>query len=206
MFSPMMVQTTNGSLVRLTLSRIGNIVRRSPCSVARPRDGNEASRRQVPRPTQAARLGNGGAGARLQRAIAQAPDEKARLERTEAAMEMIYIADPMCSWCYGFRPVISALAARFGGKLPLRLMMGGLRAGNREPWAPPTRTMCAPGLDARGRRHGPAFRYELFAREGFTYDTEPACRAVVACGACSRGSPCPSWRGSSRLSMPRTVT
>jgi len=27
-----------------------------------------------------------------------------------AAMEMIYVADPMCSWCYGFAPVIDALA------------------------------------------------------------------------------------------------
>jgi protein-disulfide isomerase-like protein with CxxC motif len=49
-----------------------------------------------------------------------------------AALEMIDVADPMCSWCYGFAPVIFALAERFEARLPLRLMMGGLRAGNTE--------------------------------------------------------------------------
>ena len=56
------------------------------------------------------------------------------MNRGEATMpdgrHFLYIADPMCSWCYGFAPVIEALAARFAGRLPVRVMMGGLRAGN----------------------------------------------------------------------------
>ena len=32
---------------------------------------------------------------------------------------LVYFADPMCSWCYGFSPVITALAERFEDRLPL---------------------------------------------------------------------------------------
>ena len=45
----------------------------------------------------------------------------------------IYFADPMCSWCYGFAPVIWALAERFEGRMDVQLVMGGLRAGNTTP-------------------------------------------------------------------------
>ena len=44
---------------------------------------------------------------------------------------LLYVADPMCSWCYGFSPVIGAVAGHFGDRLPVRLLMGGLRAGNK---------------------------------------------------------------------------
>jgi len=47
--------------------------------------------------------------------------------------QFVYFADPMCSWCYGFAPVIAALAERFEGRLGLQLVMGGLRAGHAAP-------------------------------------------------------------------------
>ena len=43
-------------------------------------------------------------------------------------LRFVYFADPMCSWCYGFSPVITALAERFEGRLGLQVVMGGLRA------------------------------------------------------------------------------
>jgi putative protein-disulfide isomerase len=49
------------------------------------------------------------------------------------APHLLYIADPLCSWCYGFAPVINELRERFEGRLPVRLLMGGLRAGNALP-------------------------------------------------------------------------
>ena len=53
---------------------------------------------------------------------------------------LIYFADPMCSWCYGFWPVIAAVQAAFGETLPIRLVMGGLRPGTTE-------VMMHPGTD-----------------------------------------------------------
>jgi len=92
---------------------------------------------------------------------------------------LIYFADPMCSWCWGFAPVIEAIRQRFGDALPIRLMMGGLRPGTTKP------------LDEAGKRTirehwehvheatGQPFDFRFFEREGFIYDTEPASRAVV---------------------------
>ena len=53
-----------------------------------------------------------------------------------AEKHLLYVADPMCSWCYGFAPVIADIADHFGDRLPVQLMMGGLRAGNPKPMTP----------------------------------------------------------------------
>ena len=46
---------------------------------------------------------------------------------------LVYFADPMCSWCWGFAPVINAIRGRYGERLPVRLIVGGLRPGTTEP-------------------------------------------------------------------------
>jgi putative protein-disulfide isomerase len=96
-----------------------------------------------------------------------------------AAMEMIYVADPMCSWCYGFAPVMLALAQRFEAQLPLRLMMGGFRAGNTEAMRAVDGDYLRQAWTQVGAATGQPFELSFFERECFTYDTEPACRAVV---------------------------
>ncbi|HXE68941.1 MAG TPA: DsbA family protein [Hyphomicrobiaceae bacterium] len=96
-----------------------------------------------------------------------------------AAMELIYVADPMCSWCYGFAPVISALGERFAARLPLRLMMGGLRAGNTEVMRAADKDYVRQAWTQVGAATGQPFDMSFFERESFSYDTEPACRAVV---------------------------
>jgi putative protein-disulfide isomerase len=105
-------------------------------------------------------------------------DVKERRQMT-AALEMIYVADPMCSWCYGFAPVIFALAQRFQARLPLRLMMGGLRAGNTELMRAADKDYVRQAWTQVGAATGQPFDMSFFERESFNYDTEPACRAVV---------------------------
>lgn len=92
----------------------------------------------------------------------------------------IYFADPMCSWCYGFAPVMEKLASHFAGRLPVRLVMGGLRAGNRQPMRPQDRDYIRSAWTRVSEASGQPFDFGFFERETFTYDTEPACRAVVA--------------------------
>ncbi|MGE3914086.1 MAG: DsbA family protein [Hyphomicrobiaceae bacterium] len=92
----------------------------------------------------------------------------------------IYFADPMCSWCYGFAPVVEQLAAHFDGRLPVRIVMGGLRAGNRQPMREKDRDYIRGAWKNVAEASGQPFDHAFFDRETFTYDTEPACRAVVA--------------------------
>jgi putative protein-disulfide isomerase len=94
-------------------------------------------------------------------------------------MKLIFVGDPMCSWCYGFGKEMTALMARHP-ELQLEIVLGGVRAGATDildddgkqfrlgHWA---RVEAASGL--------PFNREALLGRKNFVYDTEPICRAVV---------------------------
>src|SRR5262245_34679919 len=94
-------------------------------------------------------------------------------------MHLLYFADPMCSWCYGFSPVITALAEHFAGRLPVKLVMGGLRAGNTRPMQPQDKDYIRNAWTRVQAASGQPFDFAFFDRDAFVYDTEPACRAVV---------------------------
>lgn len=85
----------------------------------------------------------------------------------------------MCSWCYAFGPELEALLAARPG-LRLDIVMGGLRAGNRQAMTPAFRDMLAGHWDHVRRESGLPITAAALERPGFVYDTEPACRAVVA--------------------------
>lgn len=94
--------------------------------------------------------------------------------------EIIYVADPMCSWCWGFAPVAEALARRFADVAPLRLMLGGLRPGARaEPLDDGLKATIRPHWERVEALTGQPFNYGLFDLDGFLFDTEPASRAVI---------------------------
>ena len=46
--------------------------------------------------------------------------------------ELIYIGDPMCSWCWGFSPVLQEIRKQFQDHLAFSVIVGGLRAGTSE--------------------------------------------------------------------------
>jgi putative protein-disulfide isomerase len=92
----------------------------------------------------------------------------------------LYFADPMCSWCYGFAPVMRELDKVFGNRVGLRIVMGGLRAGQTEAMRRKDRAYIRDAWSRVGAASGQPFDFSFFERETFIYDTEPACRAVVA--------------------------
>ena len=95
------------------------------------------------------------------------------------SLQFIYFADPMCSWCWGFAPVIEQVAARYGEAIPVRLVLGGLRPGTTEPMPAKAReTLCGHWREVE-EASGQPFDYGLVDREGFIYDTDPAARATV---------------------------
>ena len=97
----------------------------------------------------------------------------------QEAPHFVYFADPMCSWCYGFAPVIVKLRDHFAGRLPVRIVVGGLRAGNTQPMRAQDKDYIRSAWTRVGAASGQSFDFSFFDREGFVYDTEPACRAVV---------------------------
>jgi putative protein-disulfide isomerase len=93
-------------------------------------------------------------------------------------IRLVYIADPMCSWCYGFGPQLSALLARVGS-LRLRLVMGGLRAYNTKVMDDALKTALRGHWQHVRDASGLPFADNQLTRSDFVYDTEPPCRAVV---------------------------
>lgn len=99
----------------------------------------------------------------------------------EEKLELVYVADAMCSWCWGFAPVVSQLRHEYADRLAFRLVMGGLRPG---PAAQLVDERVKADLkhhwEAVHARSGQPFDHTFFQREGFIYDTEPASKSVVA--------------------------
>ncbi len=91
----------------------------------------------------------------------------------------LYVADPLCSWCYGFAPVMDTLASHFAGRLGVRVIMGGLRAGNTKPMRAEDKAYIKDAWTRVAAASGQKFDHAFFDRDCFIYDTEPACRAVV---------------------------
>jgi putative protein-disulfide isomerase len=92
-----------------------------------------------------------------------------------------YFADPMCSWCWGFSPVIETLRDEYRDRMKIALVLGGLR----HETAPMTAAGRAEILHHWREVHartGQPFRFDNALPEGFVYDTEAACRAVVTVG------------------------
>ncbi len=94
-----------------------------------------------------------------------------------------YFADPMCSWCYGFGPVVEALREDCQGRAKVALILGGLRPGNSAVMGAQEVEEIQHHWHAVQARTGQPFRFDGAMGVGFVYDTEPACRAVVAMSA-----------------------
>jgi putative protein-disulfide isomerase len=93
---------------------------------------------------------------------------------------LLYIADPMCSWCWGFSPVIESARDHFASQLSMRLLLGGLRPGTTEPMNASMKADIKGHWEHVHQATGQPFDYAFFHRERFIYDTEPASRAVVS--------------------------
>jgi len=91
-----------------------------------------------------------------------------------------YFADPMCSWCWGFAPVIGAIKETYSDRLKVALLLGGLRPGTTEPMTAALREEILHHWHEVHRRTGQSFTFDDAMPVGFVYDTEPPSRAVIA--------------------------
>ena len=92
---------------------------------------------------------------------------------------LIYVADPMCSWCYGFGPEMSGLIDAVPA-MDLEIVVGGLRAYNTQKLDGRLKATLLSHWRRVEQASGLPFSDAAIARDGFVYDTEPACRAAVA--------------------------
>ena len=103
---------------------------------------------------------------------------------------LIYIADPMCSWCYGFGPELDALLEGLPG-LPVEVVVGGLRAFNTTAMDDAMRDELMTHWEQVHATSGLTMLDNAVNQPGFIYDTEPACRAVVTARTVSQDAALP---------------
>ncbi len=94
-------------------------------------------------------------------------------------LEFVYVGDPMCSWCWGFAPVLERMQEVY--EVPLRVVVGGLRPGpSAEELDDRLAAFLAHHWEAVAETSGQPFdRSFLERRDGWRYDTEGPAIAVV---------------------------
>jgi len=97
-------------------------------------------------------------------------------------LNLVYFADPMCTWCYGFGPQLTLLIEQETGVHPvhLDLLTGGLRAFHEPVIDADSIGALLEEWQTVQEATGLPFNDTALRSAGFVYDTEPACRAVVA--------------------------
>lgn len=92
-------------------------------------------------------------------------------------LEIIYVGDPMCSWCWGIAGELERLRAAHAGHADFALILGGLRPGGTE-----TNKELGSFLAHHWKQvtelSGQPIVHKILENDGFIYDTEPPSRAV----------------------------
>ena len=97
--------------------------------------------------------------------------------------KLYYIHDPMCSWCWGYRPVWDALQANLPSSVKVEYVAGGL--------APDSDDTMPVELQATIQGHwrniesklGTEFNFDFWAKNKPRRSTYMACRAAIAAHA-----------------------
>jgi putative protein-disulfide isomerase len=92
------------------------------------------------------------------------------------SLDLLYFANPMCSWCWGFQPAVHTLAER-GYRITVAL--GSLGADRARPMREIDKAEVKKHWEHVIERTGQPFDFGFFAREGFVYDTAAPSRAIV---------------------------
>lgn len=95
---------------------------------------------------------------------------------------LYYILDPMCSWCWGFRPVFQALLDQLPIHIEVRYVMGGLAADSDQPMPETTRNYVQEQWRQVREKTGVTFNWDFWTQCQPRRSTYPACRAVIAAG------------------------
>lgn len=106
---------------------------------------------------------------------------------------LIYVGDPMCSWCYGIANELESLYTVLGDKLEYELVLGGLRPYNTETMADLGDFLKHHWEDVE-KASGQTFSYDILNHTDFVYDTEPPSRAVSIVRAAAPASALPFFK------------
>lgn len=95
--------------------------------------------------------------------------------------ELMYIHDPMCSWCWGFRPALQQLLDTLPENVQVTRSLGGLAADSDDLMAEKMQERLQQTWKAIQQRiPGTEFNFDFWSRCTPRRSTYPSCRGVIA--------------------------
>jgi putative protein-disulfide isomerase len=95
--------------------------------------------------------------------------------------ELIYVHDPMCSWCWGFGPALDRLIEQLPPSVATRRLLGGLAPDSDQPMAAEMQQRLQDTWRRIQQRiPGTRFNFDFWRLCAPRRSTWPACRAVIA--------------------------
>ncbi|WP_341476457.1 DsbA family protein [Leptospira wolffii] len=102
------------------------------------------------------------------------------IKRPEGKHSIVYVADPICAWCYGFAPIFSKIREKYSDRIEFTLVLGGLRFGpEAEPFTEEFAEKQKYHWKDVERVSGRSFDYEILKNKNLVYDSEPGARAII---------------------------
>lgn len=94
---------------------------------------------------------------------------------------LVYVHDPMCSWCFGFSQTHDVIMRELAGKIPVHRLLGGLAADTEDamPQAMQSKLQQV-WQQIEQVIPGTQFNYDFWKSCQPRRATYPACRAVIA--------------------------
>ena len=93
---------------------------------------------------------------------------------------LYYVHDPMCSWCWAYRPVLLQLRDHLPADIRWQNVLGGLAPDNDQPMPEDTRRMVQGHWQKIQSSLGTEFNFDFWTKCQPRRDTYKACRAVIA--------------------------
>ena len=100
------------------------------------------------------------------------------------ASVLYYVHDPMCSWCWGFAPVLAQLLQSLPAEIQVMRLLGGLAVDSDQPMPVELQqTIAATWQRIQQSIPGTQFNFDFWTQCAPRRSTWPACRAVIAARA-----------------------
>ena len=94
--------------------------------------------------------------------------------------KLYYLHDPMCSWCWGYRPVWQALQNALPAHIEVEYVAGGLAPDSDEPMPLAQQQMIQGHWHTIEEKLGTVFNFDFWQKNVPRRSTYNACRAAIA--------------------------
>lgn len=99
---------------------------------------------------------------------------------TDKIATLYYFHDPMCSWCWGYRPVWEQTETALRHEVSIEYRVGGLAPDSDSPMPPEMAQAIESYWRKINAQLGTAFNFDFWTKCTPRRSTYPACRAVLA--------------------------